>query len=336
MMPRPTKPQLLERVEEGFRSGGWKLLYISNPGDHPARYRVYRDADGFTVRVYIWNISHGGGARRAADEYRIQVTGVTQNTFQPEIGGKTLILGWWANDEIFAGFDYRRHNAHLGFSPSLQVGRAALQAAVTDRFAVHRKNTGELVITFQPDFIGTYAQNLEALHDTGAVPAEVALLNRIANAPGGVAEAEITASVAQPRQYAVTETRRALRALDFSARILGAYGHRCAMCGIQLKLLEGAHILPVSEPESTDETSNGIALCVLHHRAYDRSLITFKPNYEIHVSAKKVAELRAANLAGGIQGFRDNLREVIQVPAEQASRPNPELVERANTLRGWR
>jgi putative restriction endonuclease len=335
-MAKPTKPQLLERVEEGFRSGGWNLLYISNPGEHPARYRVYRDADGFTARVYIWNISHGGGARRAADEFRIQVTGVPQNTFQPEIGGKTLILGWWANDEIFAGFDYRRHSAHLGFSPSFQVGLAALQSAVTNRFAAHRKNTGELVITFQPDFIGTYAQNLEALHDTGTVPAEVALLGRIAIAPEDVAEAEITASVAQPRRYAVTETRRALRALDFSARVLSAYGHRCAMCGVQMKLLEGAHILPVPEPDSTDETANGISLCVLHHRAYDRSLITFDPDYAIHVSAKKVAELRAANLHGGIQRFRDNLREVIQVPAEQASRPRREFVERANALRGWR
>jgi len=306
------------------------------PGDHPARYCVYRDGDGLMVRVYIWNISHGGGAARAADEYRIQVTGVPQNTFQPEIGGKTLILGWWANDEIFAGFDYRRHDAHLGFSPSFQVGRAALQDAVTNRFAAYRKNTGELVITFQPDFIGTYAQNLEGLHDTGAAPAEVALLGRIATAPQGVAEAEITASVAQPRRYAVTEMRRALRALDFSARVLGAYGHRCAMCGVQLKLLEGAHILPVPEPGSTDETSNGISLCVLHHRAYDQSLITFDPDYVIRVSPKKVTELRAANLAGGLQRFRDNLREVIQVPAEQASRPNPEFVEKANALRGWR
>ena len=335
-MVKPTKAQLLERVEEGFRSGGWNLLYISNPGEHPARYRVYRDIDGLTVRVYIWNISHGGGARRAKDEFRIQVTGVPENTFQPEIGGKTLILGWWANDEIFAGFDYRRHSAHLGFSPSFQVGLPALQSAVTNRFAAHRKNTGELVITFQPDFIRTYAQNLEELHDTGSVPTEVALLGRIATGPEGVGEAEIIASVAQPRRYAVTETRRALRALDFSARVLSAYGHRCAMCGIQMRLLEGAHILPVLEPKSTDETSNGISLCVLHHRAYDRGLITFDSGYTIHVSPKKVAELRAAELAGGLQRFRDNLRKVIRVPAEQISRPKPEFVEKANVLRGWR
>jgi putative restriction endonuclease len=335
-MPNQTKRQLLERVEEGFRSGGWNVLYVSNPGDHPARYRVYRDAIGFMVRVYIWNISHGGGLARARDEYRIQITGVPQNIFQPEIGGKTLILGCWDNDEVFAGFDFRRHNAHLGASPSFQVGRAALQAAVRNRFSVHRKNTGELVIAFQPDFIGAYTENLEGLHDTGEEPAEVALLERIANAPNMVAEEDVVAGVARPRRYAITETRRALRSLDFSARVLSAYRHRCAMCGVQLKLLDGAHIVPVAEPGSSDDTSNGVSLCAIHHRAYDRSLITFDPDYVIRVSERKLAELQAINMIEGLPSFRDNLREMIQVPVEQASRPNPEFVALANSLRGWR
>jgi putative restriction endonuclease len=335
-MAKATKAQLFERIEEGFRSGGWNLLYLSKPGEHPARYKVSRGDEGFIVRSYIWNVSHGGGARRSAEEFRIQITGVPGNTFQPEADGKTLILGWWANDEIFAGFDYRRHSAHLGDSPSFQVGIAALKSAVTNRFAVHRKNTGELVITFQPEFIGAYAQNLDALHDTGAVPAEVALLNRIAASPDAVPNIEIDAAIAQPRRYAVTETRRTLRALDFSARVLSAYGHRCAMCGLQLRLVEGAHILPVSEAGSTDETANGVSLCVLHHRAYDRSLVTFDLDNKILVNEEKASELRASNLDGGLEKFRDDLREIIQMPAEKTSRPKPEFVKRANALRGWR
>ena len=335
-MARLTKRQLLERVEDGFRSGGWDLLYSTNPGEHPAKYRVYRDGAAFTISVYIWNISHGGGAARAADEYRIQVTGVQDNIFQPNIDGPTLILGWWGNDEIFAGFDYRSHSSPLGSSPSFQVGRKALQSAVSNRVASHSKKSGELVITFEPDFIGTYATNLEELHDTGTVPSELALLKRIADAPQGVEEDEITASVAPPRRYAVSETRRALRAMDFRARVLSAYENRCAMCGVQLRLVEGAHILPVQEPGSTDETSNGVALCALHHRAYDRCLITFRVDYTVGVNARRVAELRASNLDGGLQRFRESLREVIRIPAEKTSRPNAEFVRKANMLRGWR
>ncbi len=335
-MARLSKRQLLGRAEHGFRESGWNLLYISKPEDHPGRYRIYRGDVAYTAYVYIWNISHGGGQARSTDEFRIQVTGVPGNTFLSEPGGKTLILGWWPNHEVFAGFDYRRHRSQLGSSPSFQVGRDALQDAVTNRMGTHRKSTGELVIAFQPEFIGTYARNLESLHDTGKVMDEVDILRRVAVASETVAEHEIEDSVSQPRRYAVTQTRRALRAIDFRARVLSAYEHRCAMCGVQLKLVDGAHILPVPQPESTDDTSNGIALCSLHHRAYDRSIVTFETNYEIRINESTVSELRDADLVDGLQGFRENLRDIIVLPVEQASRPNAKFVEIANSLRGWR
>ena len=330
-----SKVNLLSRVEDGFRETGWNLLLLSAPGEHPGRYRVYRDDISFIVYVYIWNISHGGGKARAANEFRIQVTGVTDNIFLPSPDGKTLILGWWPREEVFAGFDYRLHSSRLGSSPSFQVGREALRNAVANRFGTHHKSSGELVITFQAGFLGTYAENLRALHETGTVASEVAFLERISSASTHVTEADIAQSVEEPRRYAVTKTRHAVRALDFRARVLSAYEQRCAMCGVQLKLVEGAHILPVHQPGSTDATSNGIALCALHHRAYDRGLVTFDTNYLILISEQKVAELRAVELDGGLEDFRKSLRCVIKVPAEESSRPNQYFVGTANRLRGW-
>jgi putative restriction endonuclease len=333
-MPRLSKRQMLDEVENSIRASGWNLLYLSARGDHPARYTNYRGDVSHAVRVYIWNISHGGGPRSAA-EYRIQITGLDPNQFMPEIGGKTLILGWWPNDEVFAGFDYRRHGGPLGGSPSMQIGLPALQAAVAHRFAPHRKNNGEVAIAFRPDFMGTYIDNLEALHDTGAVPQEVDLLERIAADPEDVDDDEVATTVAGPRQYAVVQTRRALRALDFSERVLGAYGSRCAMCGMQLRLVDGAHILPVAAPGSTDETSNGVALCALHHRAYDRGLVTFDTDYEIWVNEDRLAEFREADVHRYPKSFTRDLREVIRLPPDKGNRPNPAYIERANALRRW-
>lgn len=79
-----------------------------------------------------------------------------------------------------------------------------------------------------------------------------------------------------------------------------------------------------------------MSLCVLHHRAYDRGLITFAPDYRVLISDKKIGELRGAGLDGGLDKFRERLREVIQVPAEKASRPRQDFIEKANLLRGWR
>jgi putative restriction endonuclease len=333
-MPRLSKRALLEHVEEGIQAGGWNILYLTNSGEHPARYRVERDGNFTSVKVYIWNITHGGGYR-SASEFRIQITGIEPNQFIPEKGGKTLILGFWEAEEVFAGFDFKFHAGPLGGSPSLQIGAQALVDANQYRFAAHEKGNGELAIAFTPDFMGTYIENLTSLHATGQVPAELDLLTRLAEDPTAVPETEIDATVSEVRQYAIVQTKRALRALDFRNRVLTAYGHRCAMCGVQLRLVEGAHILPVSEAGSTDKTSNGIALCIMHHRAYDRGLVTFDQQYQIHVSSRQIAELQLSAHDGGISQFAGQLRQVVHLPPAASDRPLKPYIKKANALRGW-
>jgi putative restriction endonuclease len=80
------------------------------------------------------------------------------------------------------------------------------------------------------------------------------------------------------------------------------------MCGVQLGLLDAAHVVPVEHPDGTDEISNGVALCALHHRAYDRGLVMFDDKYHIHVSKLLVEELKIAGQLGGVAAFRKNLQ----------------------------
>ena len=329
-----TKIDLLRQVERGFEAGGWAVLHLSSVGDHPARYRITQGDHCFTVRVYIWNISHGGG-QRSSDEYRIQITGLDPNQFIPEPDGKTLILGYWANEQVFAAFDYQFHPSLLGGSPSLQVGQTALIDANRQRFSVHEKGNQELVIVFRPDFIGTYVEHLEVLHGIAQQPNELSFLSQLAADPAATDNTAIKAAVQIPRRHVVVQTRKALRALDFRDRVLTAYSHQCATCGIQLRLLDGAHILPVSEPGSTDETSNGVALCTLHHRAYDRGLLTFDGDYRIHLNDMQVRDLVVARHDGKLSEFRDSLRRTLHLPPDRRDRPNRTFVDQANALRGW-
>ena len=266
-MARLSKPELLAKVEEAIRASGWNLLYIST--GHPRRYAIYKDDLSAIIKVYIWNITHGGKSR-AADEYRIQITGVSE--FDPEPDGRTFLLGWWDDVGVFAGWDIRQHLGTLGASPSMQISEHALRQALLTGLGPYTKSNGETAIAFRPDFMGAYLESVEALHDIGRIPSEAKLLGRLGEAPEAVGDDAIEHEIAGDRRVAVVSTRRALRAIDFSARVLTAYSNRCAMCGIQLRLIEGAHILPVAAPGSTDQTCNGVALCVLHHRAYDRGL----------------------------------------------------------------
>jgi putative restriction endonuclease len=108
------------------------------------------------------------------------------------------------------------------------------------------------------------------------------------------------------------------------------------MCGIQLRLVEAAHILPVADPQSTDETQNGVALCSLHHDAYDRNLISFTETYRIEVSRTARDAIRRDNILGGYLPFRRALRRILLMPANATDRPHPAYIRRSRTTRVWR
>jgi putative restriction endonuclease len=332
-MARLSKIALLQEFEDAVRAGGWGLLYRSKNNVHPAYYTVWRDDVRLRVKVYIWNITPGGRVS-LPNEYRIQVTGVDK--FETEPNTRTLVLGWWDDVGVFAGWDVRQHLALLGSSPSLQINETALQKALLTGFAPSIKTSGETAIALRPDFMGTYIQHLETLHDSGKVPKEFKVLSDISDDPENVDEAEIESEVAAPRKKALVSTWKSVRAAGFGLRVLTAYSHRCAMCGVQLRLIDGAHILPVEEPGSTDETNNGIALCALHHRSYDRGLITFDQRFKTHVNQPMVKALKTADRAAGLSKFTAALRPIILTPPDKKDRPKSKFVEKANTLRGWK
>jgi len=83
--------------------------------------------------------------------------------------------------------------------------------------------------------------------------------------------------------------RKAKRDPSFRNRIIRAYEHQCAICGYNLRLdkanlgLEAAHI-KWHQAGGPDTETNGLALCVLHHRVFDRGAITISDDYKVLVS----------------------------------------------------
>lgn len=331
-MARLPKAQLLAAVERAIIDGGWRYLRLPLLGEHPARYSVFRDERRVVVRIYIWNLTPGG-KNRPLDEWRIQATGVDE--FQHEESGKTLILGWEDEREVFVGFDLRKHRGPIGNSPSIQLREAALDDAAASGFAIHNKGNEELAVAFRPDFLATYIANMEELHDCGEIDTEVDLLQQLGSGQESVADAQVNEVIAEPRRYAVLATKRALRESGFRNRVLVAYGHSCAMCGVQLRLLDAAHILPAAHADSTDDTDNGVALCALHHRAYDGELVTFDAAFRTHVNDAMAQALQAEHRDGGMPAFRRALRPNLALPPNRRDRPARRFIDKANELRGW-
>ncbi|MDX2299518.1 MAG: HNH endonuclease [Xanthomonadaceae bacterium] len=321
-----TKKQLLNQLLHAADEGGWNALIAS--GAHPYLLRVFRDDDrSFNLRVYIWNCTHGGHSR-ADDEFRIQVT---IPTLEARPGETTLLLGWHSGYGVFVGFDITKHAGAVAASPSIQVREDALASAHRHSFAVHLRNNGEIAVAFRPEFLVDYALNAKALHATGTVDQDVNLLNTL----DSVTDADVNAVINKDRKSVISQIVRRYRAHDFRNRVLSAYGYRCAACGVQLELIDAAHIIPVAEPSSTDETQNGVAFCKLHHAAFDRNLISFDPQYRIEVSDRQVGRLADANLIGGLRQFQRHLRDAIILPADHRDYPNPDYIKQSRVVRQW-
>lgn len=175
-MARLAKARLFDMVEPGIREGSFSLLRLSEPAQHPARYLIFRGEQSTTARLYIWNLTPGG-EHRPADEWRIQATGVA--SFGPEADGETLILGWDDARGLFVGFDFAKHQAPLGHSPSIQLREQALDDAVVHGLGIHNKGNGEVAVAFRPDLPATYIFNARQLHACGEVEGEIELLRNL-------------------------------------------------------------------------------------------------------------------------------------------------------------
>ena len=83
-----------------------------------------------------------------------------------------------------------------------------------------------------------------------------------------------------------------LRTRGFRQAVIEAYNCKCAICGMKIKTpdflsweVEAAHIVPNSYM-GRDDIWNGLALCHLHHWAFDVGWFTLLDQYTIQVSSK--------------------------------------------------
>ncbi|MFH1523339.1 MAG: HNH endonuclease, partial [Chloroflexota bacterium] len=180
-MARHNKYDLLEQIVKAISDYGWNVSYVENIDEHPFRLLIYNGDESFRVRVYIWHMTHGGGKARPKDEYRIQITGVDHFDITAE--EKTIILGWWKEAGVFAGFDVRKHLGKLGSSLSFQIREDALRKAYINGFEPCDKGNKEVAIAFRPDFFVEYVANLESLHNFGQSMQDLALLSEVAQNP---------------------------------------------------------------------------------------------------------------------------------------------------------
>jgi putative restriction endonuclease len=151
----------------------------------------------------------------------------------------------------------------------------------------------------------------------------------IGAADAGVAEPTTKAR----REYITVLAQRRVHQEKFRARVLAAYRECCAVCRLRHpELLEAAHILSDRHPQGDPVVPNGLALCKIHHAAFDGNILGVRPDLVIEIRRDILEEEDGPMLRHGLQELHG--RGLVEVPRAREHKPDPaRLDERYQNFR---
>jgi putative restriction endonuclease len=128
------------------------------------------------------------------------------------------------------------------------------------------------------------------------------------------------------RSYVTRVTLQRLHQATFRERVLRAYRGHCAICRLRhVELLDAAHILPDGHPRGEAVIPNGLALCKLHHAAFDRQILGIRPDLIIEIRRDILLEEDGPMLKYGLQQLEGIPLAI--VPRAATQKPGREFLE---------
>ena len=185
--------------------------------------------------------------------------------------------------------------------------------------------------------IAAYERGLPLLYFRGIAPGQytpiapifvtsIDMATRTAALEVGLPVADTTpeglVSSEETRRYATREAAYRLHQHRFRRAVLHAYRTRCTICSLkEASLLQAAHIIEDRDPLGGATVVNGLALCAIHHLAYDRNLLGIDPDGVVHIHQRLLDEIDGPMLKNGLQHFHG--AHILQ-PSRAVDRPDQE------------
>ena len=98
------------------------------------------------------------------------------------------------------------------------------------------------------------------------------------------------------------------------------------MCACHLRhteLLDAAHIKDDADG-GEPIVPNGVAMCAIHHRAFDNNVFGIRPDFLVEVRSDVLAEQDGPTLRYALQGIHET---ELWLPRQRAARPDTVLLE---------
>lgn len=168
---------------------------------------------------------------------------------------------------------------------------------------------------------GFNAQTLQLLQHNDPLIGEIALMLLNEHFPDTVHQ-----DIIDEIGLDIALQRKRSRDARFREHILQAYEYSCAVCGFNVRLgnqlvaVDAAHI-QWHQAGGPDMVENGLALCSLHHKLFDRGVFTINEQRELLVS----------ELAYGTHGFEEWLMRFhgkkLRAPVNPLYKPKQSFIE---------
>ncbi|MEX0663309.1 MAG: HNH endonuclease [Acidimicrobiia bacterium] len=129
----------------------------------------------------------------------------------------------------------------------------------------------------------------------------------------------VDAAAVARRRYVTRLALVRLHQTDFRRRVLSAYRRSCTVCRLRHpELLDAAHIISDrTELGGEPVVPNGLAMCKIHHAAFDRNIFGVRPDHMIEIRTDILQERDGPMLKHGLQELHGGTIVVPHRPADQ-------------------
>lgn len=299
--------------------------------------------NGNRYSIHASEIHDSGEGRSNPDEWRIQVPGgikAIQNE-RHRSGVSTRFIGFYPDGKAFAAWEPARMHSLKETNGSVYIPLSFRDLARRNGGAIRQVRATNLgrfsnEIVLPVEALGFYLENAAIVENLSTENEIIKLMHAVeepvfSDVQNGQLEVQLEMN---GRRVRIVTTRIAYsRNPKFRDDVFAAYGGKCAICGTQLGIVQAAHILPHCIPESTDHVTNGLALCVSHHKLYDDALLLPTAGQRLHLNVDRVEHLKNIGQTNGLQEIILLAEKQYEVPEHVPSRPANEFLERGLRIR---
>lgn len=128
------------------------------------------------------------------------------------------------------------------------------------------------------------------------------------------------------RRYLRVERNQRVHQRVFRSTVMRAYETRCAVCSLRHgDLLDAAHIVEDRHELGVASVRNGLALCKIHHAAFDANILGIRPDLVVQIRADLLDEVDGPMLQYGLKERHDE--RLMVLPSLKREQPDASLLE---------